>query len=429
MTGRVTVIGLGPGGPDLMTAGTVAEIERVPHRFLRTTRHPAASVVDGAASFDAIYERAERIEDVYAAIVDALVEAAGEHDEVLYAVPGSPRVAERSVELLAADARVDVSVHPALSFLDLAWVRLGVDPLAAGARVVDGHDFAVAAAGETGPMLVAQCDTRAVLSMIKLAVDDGPEVIVLHHLGLPDESVRAVAWHDLDRDVEPDHLTSLWLPPLGAPVASELVAFAELVRTLRERCPWDAQQTHRTLTRHLLEETYELLEAIERLDESTGAGYDLVEEELGDVLFQVFFHTTLATEAGAFTLADVARGVHDKLVHRHPHVFAGVAVAGADEVVQNWEQLKKAEKGHTSVMDGIPGNLPALLYAHKVLRKASSAGVEIEPASGIDSDDVLGALLLAIVDAARRAELDPEAALRAAAARVRDDAIRRASPT
>ena len=429
MTPRVTVVGLGPAGPELVTAGTLAEIERVPVRFLRTSRHPAASVLPEATSFDDVYADADRIEDVYPAIVEALVAAAGEHGEVLYAVPGSPRVAERSVELLSSDDRVEVDVHPALSFVDLAWVRLSVDPLAAGARIVDGHAFAIAAAGERGPMLVAQCDTRDVLSNVKLAVEDGPDVTVLHHLGLPDEQLTTVAWHDLDRSVQPDHLTSLWVPALETPVAAELSSFVELVRTLRAKCPWDAQQTHRTLTRHLLEETYELLEALEALDEETGAGFEAVEEELGDVLFQVVFHATLAAEAGAFTLADVARNVHDKLVHRHPHVFAGLDVDGPDEVVRNWEQLKKEEKGRGSVMEGIPGNLPALLYAHKVLRKASSLGVEVEPATGVGDDESLGALLLAVVDAARRLELDPEAALRAAAARVRDETIRRESTT
>ena len=429
MTPRVTVVGLGPAGPELVTAGTLAEIERVPVRFLRTSRHPAASVLPEATSFDDVYADADRIEDVYPAIVEALVAAAGEHGEVLYAVPGSPRVAERSVELLSSDDRVEVDVHPALSFVDLAWVWLSVDPLAAGARIVDGHAFAIAAAGERGPMLVAQCDTRDVLSNVKLAVEDGPDVTVLHHLGLPDEQLTTVAWHDLDRSVQPDHLTSLWVPALETPVAAELSSFVELVRTLRAKCPWDAQQTHRTLTRHLLEETYELLEALEALDEETGAGFEAVEEELGDVLFQVVFHATLAAEAGAFTLADVARNVHDKLVHRHPHVFAGLDVDGPDEVVRNWEQLKKEEKGRGSVMEGIPGNLPALLYAHKVLRKASSVGVEVEPATGVGDDGSLGALLLAVVDAARRLELDPEAALRAAAARVRDETIRRESTT
>src|SRR5207237_298203 len=113
----------------------------------------------------------------------------------LYAVPGSPRVAERSVELLIADGRVDVDVHAALSFLDLAWVRLGVDPLTTGVRIVDGHAFTL----ENGPLLVAQCDSRFVLSDVKLAVDDGPVVTVLHHLGLPDERVFDVAWAELDR--------------------------------------------------------------------------------------------------------------------------------------------------------------------------------------------------------------------------------------
>jgi tetrapyrrole methylase family protein/MazG family protein len=421
VTGRVTVVGLGPSGPDLVTAGTLAEIERVPVRYLRTTRHPSASVVldAGASSFDELYESAERIDDVYAGIVDTLVDAAGRHGEVLYAVPGSPRVAERTVELLAAHDGVDVVVHPALSFIDLAWVRLGVDPLTAGARVADAHAFVV----DRGPLLVAQCDSRAALSEVKLAADDGPRVTVLHHLGLPDEHVFEVDWAELDRSFDPDHLTSVWIPELARP----LDAFTDLVRTLRERCPWDAEQTHHTLTRHLLEETYEVLEAIEALDEATGAGYDHVEEELGDLLFQVVFHATIASERDAFTLDDVARGIHDKLVHRHPHVFAGVEVAGPDEVVRNWEQLKKAEKGRTSVMDGIPGDLPALLYAHKVLRKAASLGIELEAGTGVAvaSDPDLGSQLLRLVDAARRAELDPEAALRAAAARVRDDAIAR----
>jgi tetrapyrrole methylase family protein/MazG family protein len=407
VTPRVTVVGLGPGGPDLVTAGTLDELRRVPVRFVRTTRHPSASVVEGG-SFDELYERADRIEDVYVGIVDALVAAATEHGEVLYAVPGSPRVAERSVDLLCGDDRIEVVVHPALSFLDLAWVRLGVDPLLAGVRVVDGHGFTPG----QGPLLVAQCDSRAVLSDVKLAVEDGPEVTVLHHLGLPDERVFTVDWHDLDRSFEPDHLTSLWVPGLEDPVR----AFAGLVRTLRERCPWDAEQTHRTLTRHLLEETYEVLEAIEEGDD------DHLREELGDLLFQVVFHATIGEEREVFTLSDIAQGIHDKLVTRHPHVFAGVEVDGPDDVIRNWEQIKKAEKGRSSVMEGIPGDLPALLYAHKVLRKASSVGVEVSPAT---LEDDLGLQLLRLVDAARRAELDPEAALRAAAARVRDDAVER----
>ena len=272
------VVGLGPAGPDQLTVAAVAAIDRVPpgRRFLRTVRHPAAVALgEGVASFDQMYERASTLAEVYPAIVEALVAAAADGSEVLYAVPGSPLVAERTVELLLADARVTVDVVPGMSFADLAWARVGIDPVAAGARLVDGHRFAVEAAGERGPMLVAQCDSKAVLSDIKLAVESsaGLSAVVLSRLGLPDESVRTVAWDDLDRDVEPDHLTSVFIPVLAAPVAGEVARFAELVRTLRERCPWDQEQTHATLTRHLLEETYEVLEAIGALDVESGVGF------------------------------------------------------------------------------------------------------------------------------------------------------------
>lgn len=430
--GRVVVVGLGPGDPGLVTVATQAAIAAINARFVRTTRHPSAHLVEPATSFDALYDSAATIDEVYQGIVEALVAAAGAGD-VLYAVPGSPLVAEHTVELLRADARVAVEILPAMSFLDLAWSRVGVDPLRAGVRLVDGHRFAVEAAGERGPLLVGQCDSTMVLSDIKLALDDGPDVTVLQRLGLPDESVTTVAWSDLDRTVVPDHLTSVWIPVLAAPVAGEVTRFVELVRTLRERCPWDRAQTHTSLTRHLLEETYEVLEAIDELHRTGDPGH--LEEELGDLLFQVVFHTTLAAEAGAFTLADVATGIHDKLVRRHPHVFAGAATA-------NWEQLKAAEKGYSSVMDGMPENLPSLLYAHKVQRKAASIGFDWQSAAGAwpkigeeldelraamagggdgsaEVNEELGDVLFAVVNVARHLDVDPEAALRAATAKFR----------
>jgi tetrapyrrole methylase family protein/MazG family protein len=419
---RVVVIGLGPAGPELLTGAARDEIDRIPHRFLRTTRHPAAVAVPDAASFDARYEGEATMDAVYRGIVDDLVAAAEAHGEVLYAVPGSPAVAERTVELLRADDRVELDVLASVSFLDLAWDRLGIDPVAAGVRLVDGHDFAVAAAGATGPLLVGQCDRPSVLSDIKLSVEAGPAVTVLQRLGLPDEAVTRVAWADLDRVVEPDHLTSVWIPGLADPVAAELQRFAELVRRLRAECPWDREQTHQSLTRHLIEESYEVLDAIELLEGDEDEGYVALEEELGDLLFQVFFHATLGAEQGRFTLADVARGIHDKLVLRHPHVFAEVQVDGPDDVVSNWEAIKKEEKGRDSVFDGIPNGLPALLFALKVLRKAESTSlIEAVPLpSGGDADD-LGGALLALVARARAEGIDPEDALRRSTAAWRDD--------
>ncbi len=462
---RIDVVGLGPAGPELMTAGTLAILASADRIFLRTGRHPAAAAVEGAQTFDHHYESADTFDDVYGAIVDELIGAAATGSPVAYAVPGSPSVAERTVVLLAdhprvASGEVALVVHPSVSFVDIAFARLGVDPVDAGVRLVDAERFAIEAAGERGPLLVAQCWSRHVLSEVKLSVESTPDVpvTVLHHLGLPDETVFSVPWDDLDRSFEPDHLTSVWIPQLAAPVAAELVALDELVRTLRERCPWDRRQTHASLGRHLLEESYEVLEAIDALSsvdadtegpvagDSVPADHEAtavahLEEELGDLLFQVYFHATLAAEEGRFTLADVARGVHDKLVSRHPHVFGDVTAETADDVAANWEAIKKAEKGRSSVTEGIPAALPALALAAKLQRKAVAIGMvlpaladeatrvaegaaRLAAATGVGSSGVadgeggdrvraddVGDLLFAAVAVSRALGIDPETAL------------------
>ena len=190
------VVGLGPAGPELVTAAALDA-----HRRSRTAAScgrraiPSAAVVADATTFDHLYEEADTFADVYTAIADELVAPRTSDGAVLYAVPGSPFVLERSVRHLLADPRVDVAVVPGLSFLDLAYARLGIDPVEAGVRLVDGHEFAVAAAGERGPMLVAHAHARSVLSDIKLAVDGAgrrDEVVVLQRLGLPDEAVLTV---------------------------------------------------------------------------------------------------------------------------------------------------------------------------------------------------------------------------------------------
>src|SRR5690606_19257101 len=161
--------------------------------FLRTSVHPSAHLVPDATAFDAIYEQADRFDDVYTAIADRLAEAAEQHDEVLYAVPGSPLVLERSVRMLRTGTRTTVELLPAMSFLDVVWARLGIDPLEEGIRLIDGHRFAEAAAGLTGPLLVAHTHANWVLSDIKLAIDDpkfDPEstpVVLLQALGTDHE--------------------------------------------------------------------------------------------------------------------------------------------------------------------------------------------------------------------------------------------------
>ena len=218
------------------------------------------------------------------------------------------------------------------------------------------------------------------LSEIKLALDDdggeSAEAVVLHHLGLEDERVEHLRVQELDR-VVPDHLTCVYLPALRAPVGRELAALESVVAELRERCPWDRKQTHHSLTRHLIEECYETIEAIDHLGDPPDPGASAaLEEELGDVLCQVMFHAQLAKEEGLFELADVARTVREKLVHRHPHVFGGrEGVTTVEAVLSQWEELKRQEKGRTSLMDGIPAALPALLLATKLERKATGVGL------------------------------------------------------
>ncbi len=448
--GTITVVGLGPADEALVTSQTRAAIESAPRCFLRTRRHPAARIMPEAAAFDSEYESGDTYEAVYGAIVERLILEASNGD-LLYAVPGSPLVLERTVELLsdaAASSRAAVEILAAMSFLDIAWARLGVDPVSTGTRLVDGQDFALAAAGQTGPLLVAHCHGRSVLSGIKLSVEEGPDsVVVLQRLGSADESIFEVAWDDLDRSVEADHLTSLWIPEFDVPIAGEFVRFEELVHELRERCPWDREQTHGSLRRHLLEETYEVLEVLDALDAGSGfsdGGIDAdldshLVEELGDLLYQIFFHARLGSERGSFTVGDVARSVHDKLVARHPHVFGALAEEGvrgpedADEMARRWEEIKRDEKGRVSPMDGIPVTLPALMLAAKV--QARSEGVGLSVAGGAEatiarineslrsigesgSDDRIGDLLFDVVALSRCFDIDPETALRVASVRM-----------
>jgi tetrapyrrole methylase family protein / MazG family protein len=443
-TPTVRVVGIGPAGPEYITAQVRDAIDRSEHRYLRTTRHPSSSAVVDAQSFDHIYEQADTFETVYRTITDQLVASAQEHGEVLYAVPGSPFVLERTVRHLLDDNRVKVEPLAGLSFLDLAYQQLRIDPIEAAVRLIDGHTFLTSAAGQTGALLVAHCHNQRVLSDIKLAVEtppDGP-VVVLQRLGLPDEHVVEIGWADLDRSVEADHLTSLYIPSLGVPVASELIAFYEIVRRLRAECPWDRHQTHASLARYAIEETYELVEAIGALGHD-GAGDDALEGELGDVLLQVVLHAAIAEQDGRFNLADVAATISEKMVRRHPHVFGDVSVSGADAVVTNWEAIKAAERAErgevarTTTFDGIDKSLPALSYANELTkavmkqgfawgdREGAAAKVREELAevlaatTAADVAEELGDLLHASVVLARMSGVDPEVALRQSAAKFR----------
>ena len=372
----VRVVGLGPSSAQHLTAHTTELLTSSPVVRLRTRIHPAADAFSGVSSYDDYYDSADSFEVLYPKIVDNLVELASTspNGEVVYAVPGSPMVAERTVELLRLRSDVEVICEPAISVIDVACARLGKDPMALGLRVVDALGSVEPFRGP-GPLLILQTYAPEILASVADRLPRETVVTVLHHVGLDDEVIKELPAMELVSFDSADHLTSLWVEGLRT-AGESMDDLVDFMRRLRAECPWDQEQTHASLTRHLLEEAYETLDALETFVrvESEGGDHSVavahVEEELGDLLFQIVFHAELGDEEGHFNFATIADGVRVKLTGRHPHVFGDVEVSGSEEVASRWEDLKKKEKGRESVTDGIAWQLPALTLYAKLLRKA-----------------------------------------------------------
>jgi XTP/dITP diphosphohydrolase len=202
---------------------------------------------------------------------------------------------------------------------------------------------------------------------------------------------------------------------------SQLQRLVEVMNTLRSPggCPWDAEQTHESLLKYLLEESYEFVDAVQ-----SGNRVDM-REELGDVLLQVYFHARMAEEhpTDPFSIEDVAQGIADKLIRRHPHVFEGVEVRDSQEVLENWEEIKKKEKGRTSPLDGVAMGQPALPLVEKLLYRAEKYNVEVETPDSVSiegtaDEGAVGQALLAVIAWANSTGIDAEAALRKEAMRI-----------
>jgi len=435
----VRVVGLGPAGLDRVTAAAlVLLMDQSAPVVVRTVRHPAAAELAArrrVVACDDLYEQANDFAAVYEGIVDRVLALAAE-GPVTYAVPGSPLVGERAVAMLRERVGT-VDIVGGESFLDLVIARSGVDPLERGMQVIDAHGLPFPLLLHL-PTVIAQLDTAASLhavrdSLLGLLPPDTP-ITRLADLGGADEVVEVIPLEDL----RPAHagLRVSLVVDVPAP------GWPGLVQTnsrLRRECPWDREQTHHTLARHLLEEAYETLEAIEALPAAAPAGepdvpgYVDLEEELGDLLLQVVFHATLADEAGMFGVEEVAEAIRRKLVARHPHVFGDVSADTAAHVAANWERLKKDEKGRDSLLDGVPRSLPSLARSHQLQQRAAGAGFDWPAVAGVvakvreelaevlaeDADRAheVGDLLFSVVNLARHLAVDPEQALRAAADR------------
>ncbi|MEN8040938.1 MAG: nucleoside triphosphate pyrophosphohydrolase [Actinomycetota bacterium] len=437
----ISIVGLGPSGIDRVDLASRHLLEHADTVIVRTLKHPAATELAGLRSVvacDDLYESLEEFDDVYAAITERVL-AAGRKGSVVYGVPGSAVVGERTVSQIrsaAEPAGLSVAVLPGLSFLDLAYIAVGLDPIADGLQILDARDLPDPMPLHV-PTIITQVDSALRASDVSLAltrtIDADAEVTVLDRLGDTDEIVAVVTASELGAYAGGPRM-SVFVPA----TPSGLLGLIATNRILRRECPWDRKQTHHTLLTHLIEEAYETADAIGHLPIAAPAGdpdfgaYAEVEEELGDLLLQVLFHATLAAEAGAFDIDEVAEGIRRKLVDRHPHVFGDVVVEDADEVLSNWEQIKKAEKNRESLMDDIPTGMPAIARAMKVQKRARSVGFDWDTAeqvfpvlrseieelteAGQDRDavvDELGDVLFTAINLARHLGVDPEVALRA----------------
>lgn len=451
----IVIIGLGPGDASLLTLEAGEVLENAKEVYLRTRRHPVVSSLPThlmVHSFDDLYEAEEEFSAVYEEIASQILKLAQRPEGVIYAVPGHPLVGEESVRRilsLAEEQGLEVTIVVGVSFIDAALLPLGIDPLE-GLQIVDATVLADRLHPNLDPdlpALVGQLYSRRVAAEVKLTLmnlypADHP-VTILCQLGTPEAKTETSPLHELDHLKEVDHLTSLYVPPLPNP--SSVSTFHEIVARLRAPggCPWDREQTHQSLRPHLLEETYEVLKAIDEEDDVA------LREELGDLLLQIILHTQMAAEDGSFTLAQVLETIITKIVRRHPHVFAGLEVADAEEVLRNWQAIKRAEKDEEDkALWGMPLSLPALTLAQRAQERAKREGL-VSPTQEQLLDEIdgsldrlrkiedeeeaaseLGRLLFTLANLGRQLGVDAESALRIATRHFGEDvaSVRSESP-
>jgi tetrapyrrole methylase family protein / MazG family protein len=452
----ITVVGLGPGDLERVAAATLTRLSDPANRVIvRTLRHPAAATLAQrrpVETCDDLYEEAARFDDLYAAVAERLLEA-GHHGDVIYAVPGSPLVGEFAVttlRTLATERGIGLEVLPAESFIDAALAAVGYDPLDRGLILLNGQNLPDPLVLDH-PTIIGHLPDRVlmgdVISRLNRVLPEDTGATVLVDLGTAAARVIATTVAAID-PVYAGLRTSVFIDP----PPSGLVGAVTVMRRLRRECPWDLRQTHRSLLTHLLEESSEFVDAVAALPVEAPGGepdwvaYSAVEEELGDLLLQVLFHTVMAEEAGAFTIDDVAEGLRRKLVRRHPHVFGEVEASTPGEVLRNWEAIKSDEQAagrsspprppSRSLMDGLPASMGGLTRAAKLQKRAASVGFDWEGPAGVvpklaeelgelaevidqpeRAEREIGDLLFTLINLTRHLGLDSEVALRGAVAR------------
>lgn len=437
-------LGLGAGDLDQLPLGIYKMLKGEEPVYLRTVDHPVIKELkkEGMhfASFDSIYEKHDSFEEVYEEICSTLLQLA-KRQSIIYAVPGHPLVAERTVQLLlqrGTENGVQIEISGGQSFLDPLFGALHIDPIE-GFQLLDATRFKQDEIEIRQHLIISQVYDTFTASEVKLTLmeklPDEYNVYIVTAAGSKDEVIKRVPLYELDREVAINNLTSVYVPP----VTDELVLYKEfsklreIIASLRgpNGCPWDKKQTHVSLKKYLIEEAYEVIEAIDEED------YDHMIEELGDVLLQVMLHAQIGEDDGYFSIDDVIQGISEKMVRRHPHVFGDVHADTAEDVVRNWEEIKKQEKGEdeeSSLLKNVGGtHLPNLMRAYELQKEAAKVGFDWEKVeeawdkvkeeiqefeiemNKVNQDDNLvkefGDILFALVNISRFYKFNPEEAL------------------
>ncbi|WP_027415775.1 nucleoside triphosphate pyrophosphohydrolase [Aneurinibacillus terranovensis] len=442
---KITVIGLGAGSLEGLPLGLYRQLTTANQVFLRTVKHPVVDelIREGVRlqSFDNVYEAHSQFPDVYDEICEQLLTMAKNDGDILYAVPGHPMVAERTVQLLlerGPDVGIDIDIKGGQSFLDPVFTLLGIDPVE-GFSLLDATDLRSEQLQPAVHLLICQVYDRFVASDVKLTLmemypDEYPVTVVTAAGIAGQEKITTVPLYDLDRLEEFSNLTTIFVPQTAQDnvLNRQFWRAKEIVRILRspEGCPWDREQTHQSIRKNLIEETYEVLETIDDNDP------DAMCEEMGDLLLQILLHSQMAEEDGYFTVHDVVETLNRKLIRRHPHVFGEREAGNADEALQNWQKVKEEEKkakgidpASLSVLEGVPRDLPAMLRAYKYQKKAAEFGFDWDKLTDMfekvkeeweefreaetweHQKEELGDVLFVIVNVARFLKIDPEEAL------------------
>lgn len=437
----INIAGLGPGSKEAITIGVYELLKASGNIFLRTVKHPTVDYLVELGvkfkSYDQRYEDAENFDEVYKYIAEDIIKQHENLGDILYAVPGHPQVAEKSVNLiikLCDEKDIPYTIYPAVSFIDALIDALKIDPVE-GLKIIDAFDMSNQLLDRRCGTVVTQVYDNYIASEVKLKLMEyynaDAEIFFIRAAGIKDQqSVRRIKIFEIDRQKDIDYLTSLYIPRNTESV-KDIYDLLGVMEELRGEggCPWDKEQTHESLKRYLIEECYEVLEAVDNED------YDMLAEELGDVLFQVVFHARLGRENEMFDMNDVINTIYNKMVTRHPHVFSAMSADTSEEVLVNWDKIKRKEQGlnsYTDELKHVAKSIPSLIRAEKIQKKAAKAGFDWENIEGaLDKvieeyyeiknvykcnnrekiGEEIGDLLFAAVNVARFLDIDPDFAL------------------